>query len=55
MSPSRMIKIAARRGGRRVEVWPPSLVGWGRLIVRQYPLPRRNFWRFVAVFLFEFA
>jgi hypothetical protein len=51
----RMTKMAARRGGRRVEVWPPSLVGRGRHIVRRYPLPRRNLWRFVAVFLFEFA
>ncbi len=42
MSPSRMTKIAARRGCRRVEVWPPLLVGWGRSIVWRYPLPRRN-------------
>ncbi len=55
MSLSRMTKIAARRGGRRLEVWPPSLFGRGRSIVRQYPLLRRNLWRFVAVFLFEFA
>jgi hypothetical protein len=55
MSPSRMTKIAARRGGWRVEVWLPLLVRWGRPIVRRYPLPRRNLWRFVAVFLFEFA
>ncbi len=55
MSPSRMTRIAARRVGRRVEVWPPSLVGQGRPIVRRYPLLRRNLWRFVAVFLFEFA
>jgi hypothetical protein len=54
MSPSRMTKMAARRGGRRVEVWLPSLVGRGRSIMRRYLLPRRNLWRFVAVFLFEF-
>ncbi len=50
MSPGRMTKMAARRGGRRVEVWPPSLVGRGHPIVRRYPLPRRNLWRFVADF-----
>jgi hypothetical protein len=55
MSLSRMTKMAARRVGRRVEVLPPSLVGRGHPIVRRYPLPGRNLWRFVAVFLFEFA